>query len=129
MLLVSAKDFREAAIPLLGQRRISELAYSGATRIPVPATSQTNEETDESQQTAAPGEEVVADLETGENSVDFVDAEMMERGAIAAEADGASQAEEVGDIEMSTKPTDDATAKPDLGLVTVTMQSTIQSQA
>jgi hypothetical protein len=122
MLLVSPKDFREAAIPLLGQGRIKELAYSGATRTPVvavvattTASLQTNEETDESQQSAAPDEEIAADLETGEHSMDhYVDAEVMERGAIAAEADGALQAEEGGDIEMTTKPTEDATAEPDL---------------
>jgi hypothetical protein len=120
ILLVSPKDFREAAIPLLGEGRINDLAYSGARRIPVAAvvstttaSLQTNEET-ESQQTAAAGEEAVADLETGGHSVDTVDAEVMERGAIAAEVDGTVQAEEVGDIEMTTKPTDDATTEPDL---------------
>jgi hypothetical protein len=90
--LVSPKDFREAAIPLLGQGRIKELAYTGARRVQVAdvaasttASIQTNDETTEheSQQTAAPGEEAVADLETG-------------------------------DIEMTTNPTDDATTEPDL---------------
>jgi hypothetical protein len=118
MLLVSPADFREAAIPLLGQGRIKELAYTGAVRMPVvdvvtstTESIQTNDETEEheSQQTAAPDEEALVDLETGEN---YVDGEA-EETVVIAEPDGVVQPEE-GDIEMMTKPTGDTTAEPDL---------------
>lgn len=119
MLLVSPKAFREAAIALLGEGRIKELADSGAQRTPVvtvvnsvattPSTASmsihTNDEIEHVCQETA-----VVDLETGEHSVD----REVEETVAGAAPDGALHAQEEGDIDMKTNPTDDATTEPDL---------------
>jgi hypothetical protein len=123
--LVSPKDFREAALQVLGQGRIKELDYSRRTQGgPVVAAAaittitsiveslQTNDETEhDSQQDtiATPDEGVVVDLEAGEQ---FVDGEV-ELVAIA-EPDEAGKAEAEEEMKVTTKPTDDGTTEPDL---------------